>query len=378
MLRKKALLMLEDRNVFSGISFGETGTICGEIVFNTAMSGYQEILTDPSYANQIITLTSPHVGNVGTNAEDEESEKIWAKGLIAKSYSATWSNWRAGSSLHAYLQKHHTVGIANIDTRRLTRLLRDKGVLHGCVTTEDITLDDALKLIQLNKANEAGDLIHLVGTKKVTILRAELNSHQRLRVVVYDFGAKKNILQHLQKLGCELILVPPHFSKNDTLRLNPDGILLSNGPGDPGFYTETIEITRQLLTMNIPIFGICLGYQLLALACGAATSKLKFGHHGANHPVININTQKVYITTQNHNFKVDENSLPAELTITHRSLFDNSIQGLKHEIFPAFGFQGHPEAGPGPNDMKTMFCQFIEMIKVKVKVKLPSVISLLA
>lgn len=374
-----ALLVLEDGSVFKGTSIGATGASVGEVVFNTSMSGYQEILTDPSYAEQIITLTYPHIGNTGTNSEDKESDKIWAKGLVIRDLPLVASNFRNQQTLSDYLSEHNIVAIADIDTRRLTRILRDKGAQNGCIVTfdaganEEADVNSALEKISSFAGLKGMDLAKVVSIKEAKLwnhgswtLGEGYDSNQSelpFHVVAYDFGAKHNILRMLVDRGCRLTLVPAQTSAEDVLALNPDGVFLSNGPGDPEPCTYAIEAIKALLDKSIPIFGICLGHQLLALASGASTVKMKFGHHGANHPVKDLENDVVMITSQNHGFAVDEGSLPDNLKVTHVSLFDKSLQGIERTDKPAFSFQGHPEASPGPHDAAPLFDKFIESIK---------------
>lgn len=377
-----ALLVLQDGTQFFGQSIGADGTTVGEVVFNTSMTGYQEILTDPSYAQQIVTLTYPHIGNVGSNPADEESNQVYAKGLIIRDLSLLESNFRSQQNLADYLKQHQIIAIADIDTRKLTRILREKGALHGCIMTgsDKAALLNMAQQALLNTKNFQGlsglDLAKDVTTSQSYIWQQgswslgnenpppkqanELPYH----VVAYDFGVKRNILRMLVDRGCRLTIVPAKIPANEVLALNPDGIFLSNGPGDPAPCTYAIEAIQQFLNTNIPIFGICLGHQLLALACGAKTVKMKFGHHGGNHPVKDLQKNTVMITAQNHGFAVDEATLPNHLRPTHRSLFDGSLQGIHHNKKPAFSFQGHPEASPGPHDAGLLFDHFIELIKI--------------
>jgi carbamoyl-phosphate synthase small subunit len=371
-LRTSALLALEDGTVYHGESVGATGQSVGEVVFNTSMTGYQEILTDPSYSNQIVTLTYPHIGNVGVNKEDEESTKIHASGLIIREYSPVVSNWRSEGALDAYLEQHNIIGLAGIDTRSLTRRLREKGALRGCIVAGDnIDVDAAIAAAQGFAGLKGMDLAKVVTTEKAHDwtegcwhLSGESQAiAPKFHVVAYDFGAKNNILRMLVERGCRLTVVPAQTSAADVLALNPDGVFLSNGPGDPEPCSYAIAAIQTLLEKSVPMFGICLGHQLLALACGAHTSKMKFGHHGANHPVQDLATKRVMITSQNHGFAVDEESLPATLRATHRSLFDGTLQGIHHTSKPAFSFQGHPEASPGPQDAAPLFDYFIELLE---------------
>ncbi|HMW71922.1 MAG TPA: glutamine-hydrolyzing carbamoyl-phosphate synthase small subunit [Cellvibrionaceae bacterium] len=374
-LNKPAILVLEDGSVFRGKSIGAPGVSVGEVVFNTAMTGYQEILTDPSYAEQIVTLTYSHIGNVGANSEDEECARIWAKGLVIRDLSMLPSNFRSALSLDAYLRKHNILGIADIDTRRLTRILRDKGAQNGCIMAGKVDESAALAKARSFAGLNGLDLAKVVTTEKS--FRWEAGSWQlgtgfstlpegeRFKVVAYDFGAKRNILRMLVDRGCELTVVPAKTPASEVLALNPDGVFLSNGPGDPAPCDYAIEAIKAILEANVPVFGICLGHQLLALASGAKTLKMKFGHHGGNHPVQDLKTGKVLITSQNHGFAVDEASLPANLVATHKSLFDGSLQGIARTDKPAFSFQGHPEASPGPQDAAGLFDHFIDLMRAR-------------
>ncbi|GAB2679937.1 glutamine-hydrolyzing carbamoyl-phosphate synthase small subunit [Aliiglaciecola aliphaticivorans] len=372
-----ALLVLEDGSVFKGTSIGASGVSVGEVVFNTSMTGYQEILTDPSYAEQIITLTYPHIGNTGTNEEDVESTKIWAKGLIIRDLPLLASNFRNQSSLSDYLKDNNILGIADIDTRRLTRILRDKGALKGCiVTVDEFNQDDVSEALNAAKAFpglKGMDLAKVVTTTTTYPWQdgvwslengyAENVEDCKFHVVAYDFGAKHNILRMLVDRSCRLTVVPATTPAEEVLAMEPDGIFLSNGPGDPEPCDYAIAAIKTFLETEIPIFGICLGHQLLALASGAKTEKMKFGHHGANHPVKDLKGDVVMITSQNHGFAVDESSLPDNLEVTHVSLFDKSLQGIRRNDKPAFSFQGHPEASPGPHDAAPLFDHFIELIE---------------
>ncbi|MGL6567460.1 glutamine-hydrolyzing carbamoyl-phosphate synthase small subunit [Aeromonas dhakensis] len=370
-----ALLVLEDGTVFKGVSIGAEGCSVGEVVFNTSMTGYQEILTDPSYSRQIVTLTYPHIGNTGTNSEDEESSQIHAQGLIIRDLPILASNFRNQQSLSDYLKSHNIVGIADIDTRKLTRILREKGAQAGCILAgkqvdEAYALEQArafpgLKGMDLAKEVTVGEAYNWttgswqLGKGHVTPDADQLKYH----VVAYDFGVKRNILRMLVDRGCRLTVVPAKTPAAEVLALNPDGIFLSNGPGDPEPCDYAIEAIKTFLDTTTPVFGICLGHQLLGLASGAKTVKMKFGHHGANHPVKSLDDNTVMITAQNHGFAVDENSLPECLRATHVSLFDGSLQGIHRTDRPAFSFQGHPEASPGPHDCAGLFDHFIELIK---------------
>lgn len=358
-----AILALADGSIFSGQSVGASGVTVGEVVFNTAMTGYQEILTDPSYASQIVTLTYPHIGNTGINSLDMESTKAWAAGLVIREMSPIVSNWRAEMSLPDFLQKQHVIAIAGIDTRRLTRLLRDQGAQAGCIMTGDIDADQAVAKARQFAGLDGANLIDDVSCRKQQTwevdpgLSAWLpvgSSGQGKRIVVYDFGVKQQILNLLASQGFEVVVVPANTSAEKVMKLAPVAVMLSNGPGDPAACTDAIEATKALLSADVPVFGICLGCQLLALACGAKTVKMKFGHHGANHPVLREDGS-VAITSQNHGFAVDEASLPPTLEVTHRSLFDGTIQGIRHKEKQAWAFQGHPEAAPGPHDLEAFF-----------------------
>ncbi len=372
-----ALLALEDGSLFFGKSIGIGGQTVGEVVFNTAITGYQEILTDPSYCQQIITLTQPHIGNVGINAEDEESGEIFASGLVIRDLPLQASNWRSEESLDVYLKRNKVVAIAGIDTRRLARLLREKGAQNGCIVTGNFdALEDGKTAIRAAKGFPGllgADLAKIVSTHECYEwtqgiwslsdgMPDSASTNRAMKVVAYDFGVKRNILRILVESGCHLTVVPAQTSASDVLALKPDGIFLSNGPGDPEPCGYAITAIRELVTSKIPIFGICLGHQLLSLAMGANTIKMKFGHHGANHPVQCLASKRVMISSQNHGFAVDEASLPETLHATHRSLFDGSLQGIHHNEFPAFSFQGHPEASPGPHDVRPLFEHFIDLM----------------
>ncbi|WP_369855078.1 glutamine-hydrolyzing carbamoyl-phosphate synthase small subunit [Candidatus Thalassolituus haligoni] len=372
-----AILALEDGSLFKGTSIGALGTSVGEVVFNTSMTGYQEILTDPSYTNQIVTLTYPHIGSYGTNSEDVESAGIAAKGLIIRDLPLTASNFRSEQALDEYLRANNVVGLADIDTRRLTRILREKGSLNGCLLAADDAWSDASQQQALAEAAAFPGLKGMDLAKEVTVNAPYRwtqtdwalgkgygeQTETRFKVVAYDFGVKYNILRLLAERGCELTVVPAQTSATEVLAMNPDGIFLSNGPGDPEPCTYAIDAIRQILETEIPVFGICLGHQLLALASGATTLKMNLGHHGANHPVQDLATGKVMITSQNHGFAVDESSLPNNLKATHKSLFDGTLQGIARTDKPAFSFQGHPEASPGPRDVAPLFDHFIDLIE---------------
>lgn len=367
-----AILVLEDGSVFHGSSIGFDGQAVGEVVFNTAMTGYQEILTDPSYAKQIVTLTYPHIGNTGINSEDVESDQVWAEGLIIRDLPLLHSNWRSEESLTDYLKRNKRVAIADIDTRRLTRILRDKGAQSGCIIAGEVDEARALELAKEFPGLKGMDLAKVVCTKEQypwnqtswdLVEGYGERKESKFKVVAYDYGVKKNILRMLADRGCDLTVVPAETPAQDVLAMNPDGVFLSNGPGDPEPCDYAIKAIQEFLETDIPIFGICLGHQLLALASGAKTIKMKFGHHGANHPVKTLETERVMITSQNHGFAVDEKSLPDNLVATHRSLFDDSLQGIHRTDKPAFSFQGHPEASPGPQDAAPLFDHFIELME---------------
>ncbi|MFS7380797.1 glutamine-hydrolyzing carbamoyl-phosphate synthase small subunit [Rahnella inusitata] len=372
---KSALLVLEDGTQFHGRAIGAEGSAVGEVVFNTSMTGYQEILTDPSYSRQIVTLTYPHIGNVGTNAADAESSAVHAQGLVIRDLPLIASNYRSEENLSDYLKRNNIVAIADIDTRKLTRLLREKGAQNGCI----IAGDSPDAELALQKAKAFPGLKGMDLAKEVTTaesyswqqgswtLEGELPEAKKeeelpFHVVAYDYGAKRNILRMLVDRGCRLTVVPAQTPAADVLKLNPDGIFLSNGPGDPEPCDYAIAAIQTFLETEIPVFGICLGHQLLALASGAKTLKMKLGHHGGNHPVKDIDNNVVMITAQNHGFAVDENNLPANLRVTHKSLFDHTVQGIHRTDKPAFSFQGHPEASPGPHDAAPLFDHFIELI----------------
>ncbi len=370
-----AVLVLADGSVFKGISIGADGHGCGEVVFNTAMTGYQEILTDPSYMGQMVTLTYPHIGNTGTNAEDAESTKTYASGLIIRDLPALASNWRMSETLPDYLRRNGVVAIAEIDTRRLTRLTREKGAQNGCILVGSHDAAAISKAHQLAKAAPSMtglDLAKVVSCDKpytwrdsTWTLEGGIRTHTdgKFHVAAFDYGIKHNILRMLADRGCKVTVLPAKASAADALALKPDGIFLSNGPGDPEPCDYAIRAIRELIAKDLPVFGICLGHQLLGLASGAKTMKMKFGHHGANHPVQDLDTGKVYITSQNHGFAVDENSLPANVRITHKSLFDGTCQGITRTDKPAFSFQGHPEASPGPQEMGYLFDRFVSMME---------------
>lgn len=372
---RPALLVLEDGSVFHGQAIGATGQSVGEVVFNTAMTGYQEILTDPSYCRQIVTLTYPQIGNTGVTPEDEESDQVWASGLVIRQVPRRASNWRERGTLQDYLEAQNTVAIADVDTRRLTRLLREKGALAGCILADESAATEEGEAHALQVARGFAGLSGMDLAQEVTGIQrpwtqtcwtresgyGEL-SEAKFKVVAYDFGVKRNILRILASKGCDLTLVPAQTSADEVLAMQPDGIFLSNGPGDPEPCDYAIDAIRRFLDQNIPMFGICLGHQLMALASGARTEKMTHGHHGANHPVQDLDTGEVVITSQNHGFAVAESSLPEHLKCTHKSLFDGTVQGIRHMQRPAFGFQGHPEASPGPQDCEYLFDQFIDLM----------------
>ncbi len=375
---KAAILALADGTIFRGKSIGADGESVGEVVFNTSMTGYQEILTDPSYARQIITLTYPHIGNVGTNDQDWEARAIHAAGLVVRDSSMVMSSWRGEKTLSHFLQQHDIVAIADIDTRQLTRLLRDKGAQNACLMTADANGDiDEDKAVEL--AQQFAGLKNMDLAKEVTVTEAyewqggaewmlEGNEYPApsdtpFHVVAYDFGIKHNILRKLAQRGCRLTVVPAQTPAEDVLAMKPDGVFLSNGPGDPAPCDYAIAATKTFIDNKMPLFGICLGMQILSLASGAKALKMKFGHHGGNHPVEDVRNKRVYITSQNHGFAVDEASLPANVAVTHRSLFDGSLQGIERTDAPAFAFQGHPEASPGPQDIDGLFDHFIDLMR---------------
>ncbi|MEJ2630004.1 MAG: glutamine-hydrolyzing carbamoyl-phosphate synthase small subunit [Acidihalobacter sp.] len=373
-MKRPALLALEDGSLFHGEAIGAGGESVGEVVFNTALTGYQEILTDPSYARQIVTLTYPHIGNVGANTEDEESAQIFSSGLVVRDLPLRSSNWRSQGSLEDYLRQCGVVAIAGIDTRRLTRILRDKGAQNGCLQADEVDVERALAAACGFPGLKGMDLAREVTTGKpyewhdgswleTGGFAAYEASDQPLHVVAYDFGVKRNILRMLADRGCRITVVPAQTPADEVLALQPDGVFLSNGPGDPEPCDYAVESIRALLERKLPVFGICLGHQLLGLASGASTTKMKFGHHGANHPVQDLDSGRVMISSQNHGFAVDETSLPPVLRATHRSLFDGSLQGVERTDCPAFSFQGHPEASPGPHDVAGLFDRFIELMR---------------
>ena len=367
-LQQPALLALADGTVFRGVSIGVPGQTVGEVVFNTAMTGYQEVLTDPSYAGQLVTFTYPHIGNTGCNPDDEESSRVFTAGLVIRNLSPVASNWRSRESLESYLHRHGVIGIAGIDTRRLTRLLRERGAQNGCIVAgPDIDEEAALAAARDLPSLAGQDLAQHVSTPSPYewtqgTLGQRGDTPARFHVVAYDYGVKRNILRVMVDRGCRITVVPARTPADEVLAMNPDGVFLSNGPGDPEACDYAIAAIGRFLAARVPVFGICLGHQLLALASGARTVKMSFGHHGTNHPVLDIEHGTVYITSQNHGFAVDETSLPSSLEATHRSLFDGSLQGVRRTDVPAFGFQGHPEHSPGPHDITVLFDRFTEMM----------------
>ena len=361
---KDAILTLEDGTTFSGKSIGVDSHSVGEVVFNTAMTGYQEIITDPSYHKQIVTLTYPHIGNTGTNDEDNESSNSFCSGLVIRESSPISSNWRNKDSLEEFLKKNNVVGISGIDTRKLTNHLRNFGSMNACLSANGMSNDEALIKAKSFSGLAGMDLAKEVTTQTPYEFKPKTQSiHNQYHVVAMDFGVKTNILNLLSDRGCKITVVPAQSSFDEVMSYDPDGVFLSNGPGDPEPCDYAISCIKEMLSLNIPIFGICLGHQLLALASGAKTEKMKFGHHGANHPVIDTKSGVVYITSQNHGFTVNEKTVPNQVTITHKSLFDQSIQGIELKDKNAFSFQGHPEASPGPHDIQLLFDQFIRNIE---------------
>ncbi len=369
---QSAILVLADGTVFRGTAIGATGHTVGEVVFNTSMTGYQEILTDPSYTEQIVTLTYPHIGNTGVNREDVESGQVYAAGLIIRDLPLITSNWRCEQSLSDYLVSNNIVAIADIDTRKLTRILREKGAQAGCIMAGDIDAARALELARAFPGLSGMDLAKVVSCKESYVANEgewdlvegyTKPGATEFHVVAFDYGVKRNILRMLTSRGCKVTVLPAQSSAEDALALDPDGIFLSNGPGDPQPCDYAITAIAKLVDKGIPTYGICLGHQLLALASGAKTLKMKFGHHGANHPVQDLDDKRVFITSQNHGFAVDADTLPANVRATHVSLFDNSLQGIARTDKPAFSFQGHPEASPGPHEMSYLFDRFIDLMR---------------
>jgi carbamoyl-phosphate synthase small subunit len=384
-LSTPAILALQDGTVFHGTSIGSDGQTIGEVVFNTAMTGYQEILTDPSYCRQIVTLTYPHVGNTGTNSDDMESSKIHASGLIIRDSTMLTSSWRSERSFADFLKQGNTVAIADIDTRKLTRIIREKGAQSGCIMTGEQPPEKAIEHARKFPGIAGMDLAKFVTTahryqwchgstfgKTPHVMSRRIAPYH---VVAYDFGVKRNILRILSDLDCRLTVVPAKTSAEEVFALAPDGVFLSNGPGDPEPCDYAIAAIREFLAQGMPVFGICLGHQLLALAAGAKTEKMKFGHHGANHPVQDLGSGQVMITSQNHGFAVDETTLPDNVETTHRSLFDGTLQGIAFTDRPAFGFQGHPEASPGPHDLMPLFERFIQSMDTQKKSGLKAMLS---
>ena len=373
-MTEPAILALEDGSVFHGVSVGAPGLSVGEVVFNTAMTGYQEVLTDPSYARQLVTLTYPHIGNTGMTAQDDEAGKVWASGLIVRDVPRRPSNWRSQVSLPEWLRERGIVAISDIDTRRLTRLLRDKGAQNGALMAGHIDEPAAIESARKFPGLKGMDLAKVVTTDTIHAWTegsldldtgAFVQPSKRYKVVAYDFGAKLNILRMLADRGCDITVVPAQTSAADVLAMHPDGVFLSNGPGDPEPCDYAIAAIREFVAKKIPLYGICLGHQLLGLAVGAKTMKMAHGHHGANHPVIDLDNGRVYITSQNHGFCIDEKTVPANVRVTHRSLFDNTNQGIALTDAPAFSFQGHPEASPGPHEMDYLFDRFIGLMQDK-------------
>jgi carbamoyl-phosphate synthase small subunit len=368
-----ALLALADGSIFEGISIGADGATVGEVVFNTAMTGYQEILTDPSYREQIVTLTYPHIGNVGTNPEDAESDKVQLAGLVLREVPRPPSNFRSTQDFREYLRANRVVALAGIDTRRLTRILRDTGAQNGCLMAGTVDRDEALRRARAFPGLKGMDLAKVVscakaygwdrGSWQLETNREAVRAGGRFHVVAYDFGVKYNILRMLVDRNCRVTVVPAQTAAADVLKLNPDGVMLTNGPGDPEPCDYAIRAAREFMARKLPLFGICLGHQILGLAVGARTLKMKFGHHGANHPVQDLESGRVLITSQNHGFAVDEATLPQNARVTHRSLFDGSNQGLRVLDAPAFSFQGHPEASPGPHDVGYLFDRFVTLME---------------
>jgi len=352
----RAVLALDDGSIFYGRTSGSKRTVCGEIIFNTSMTGYQEICTDPSYANQIVLFTTSHIGNVGVNGEDYESSQPWIKGIITREMSKASSNWRSEKSFTSFLDEHQVTWIEGLDTRKLTRHLRNHGTKNGCIMVGECDINLAIELARGHIPQSAANFA----------IPSSVYKKDAPKIVVYDFGVKSTILRTLTSLGCEVIVVPSHMSAAELLAYNPDGIILSNGPGDPSSIGEGIKEIRELIFSGVPVLGICLGCQLIAIAAGGRTRKMKFGHHGANHPVYDIEKKRTYITSQNHNFAVDEATLPSEFEITHVSLFDGSVQGIRSKNYPVMGFQGHPEGSPGPQDIGEIFELFLKNVGLNI------------
>lgn len=373
-MRRSAFLLLRDGTLFKGRSIGFNSLSAGEVVFNTSITGYQEILTDPSYSRQIVTLTYPHIGNTGVNPEDEESAKVYAAGLVIRDLASLASSWRCRESLEDYLVRHQVVAMDDIDTRRLTRHLRKHGVQDGVLFDESVSSEQAQQALAEFRGLKGMDLAQQVSTAEPYhwsegkwslgqgYRKSKDGKERKHKVIAYDYGIKRNILRLLSERGCDVTVMPAKTAAAEVLATKPDGVFLSNGPGDPEPCDYAIDAIREVVASGTPTFGICLGHQLLALACGAKTMKMKFGHHGANHPVLSLAEQRVMITSQNHGFCVDESSLAASMTVSHRSLFDNTVQGIYHRDYPAYGFQGHPEASPGPHDINALFDHFIKLM----------------
>jgi len=374
---QQAILILENEEIFYGKSVGYKADSYGEIVFNTAMTGYQEVVSDPSYKNQIITFTYPHIGNVGINNEDQESNTSYVSGLVLSEVPTKASNWRSSSDFIDYLKHNKIVCIADLDTRHIASIIRNKGAMSACIIHSEKGINKAKKELKSYSGIIGAELASKVSVKEKYPFKENIFEYKedksiankKLKVIAYDFGVKKNILRILNSMGCTVEVVPAKTTAEEILDLKPDGIFLSNGPGDPEPCEFAIQAIKKLFNYNVPIFGICLGHQLISLASGAKTKKMKYGHHGANHPVIDLKTGKVMITSQNHGFVIDEDSLPKSFHVTHRSLFDNTIQGIKHKKFPIFSFQGHPEACPGPHDVNHLFKNFINLMKKNINAK---------
>ena len=374
---QQAILILENEEIFYGKSVGYKADSYGEIVFNTAMTGYQEVVSDPSYKNQIITFTYPHIGNVGINNEDQESNTSYVSGLVLSEVPTKASNWRSSSDFIDYLKHNKIVCIADLDTRHIASIIRNKGAMSACIIHSEKGINKAKKELKSYSGIIGAELASKVSVKKKYPFKENIFEYKedksiankKLKVIAYDFGVKKNILRILNSMGCTVEVVPAKTTAEEILDLKPDGIFLSNGPVDPEPCEFAIQAIKRLFNYNVPIFGICLGHQLISLASGAKTKKMKYGHHGANHPVIDLKTGKVMITSQNHGFVIDEDSLPKSFHVTHRSLFDNTIQGIKHKKFPIFSFQGHPEACPGPHDVNHLFKNFVNLMKKNINAK---------
>ena len=374
---QQAILILENKKIFYGKSVGYKKDSFGEIVFNTAMTGYQEVISDPSYKNQIITFTYPHIGNVGINNDDQESNSSYVSGLVLSEIPTNPSNWRSTKDFSSYLIDKKIVCIADLDTRHIASLIRNKGAMSACIIHDEKNINEAKEKLENFSGICGAELASKVSSKKYYSFNEKIFQYEekisklgkKFKVVAYDFGVKKNILRILSSMNCNVEVVPAKTTSDEILSLKPDGIFLSNGPGDPEPCDFAIKSIKDLFDYNIPIFGICLGHQLISLASGAKTKKMKYGHHGANHPVLDLKTEKVMITSQNHGFVVDENTLPKDFKVTHRSLFDNTIQGIKHKNLPIFSFQGHPEACPGPQDVNYLFEDFINFMKKNINAK---------